>query len=91
MRGQQSTAITSSQNVIRTVKADSETADGSPMILLHRELEASNDEVDAGTTNRSLWSKLRTPTRFLLPRTDVNSATGTVMEPESELGLDDGF
>ena len=86
---QRSAAISNSLGNFRTVKAESTSADQSPIVLLSRDLQASEDQVGAELSDQSLWSKLRTPTRFLLPRTDVDSNSATVLEAEQ--GLDDGF
>ena len=86
---QRSAAIWPSLGNVRTVKAESASADQSPIVLLSRDLQASEDQVDAEPSDQSLWSKLRTPTRFLLPRTDADSNSATVLEAEQ--GLDDGF
>lgn len=86
---QRSAAISNSLDNVRTVKAESTSADQAPIVLLSRDLQASQEEVEAEPSDQSLWSKLRTPTRFLLPRTDADSNSATVLE--ADLGLDDGF
>lgn len=82
-------AMSPSPGNVRTVKAESTSADQRPIVLLSQELQATESQVDVETSDRSLWSKLRTPTRFLLPRTDADSNSATVLEAEQ--GLDDGF
>jgi hypothetical protein len=74
-------------NTIQTVKANVNSTDRSPIILLSGDLQPGENAVASGAPEQSLWSKLSRPTRFLLPRTDTESAT-TLETPH---GLDDGF
>ena len=85
--GQHSAAFRNGQDVIQTVKAEQAYEERAAVVTLSQELEAAPEEVSSGSTKQSLWSKIQTPTRFLLPRTE-NSATPVL---DAEQGLDDGF
>lgn len=85
----QTAAISPSLGNVRTVKAESTSSDQRPIVLLSQELQTAENLMDVEPSDRSLWSKLRTPTRFLLPRTDADSNSAPVLEPEQ--GLNDGF
>ena len=74
-------------STVQTVKSESTDTERSPIVHLSREIQAQTEQSDTESDNASLWSKLRTPTRFLLPRTDHDE--GTVLE--SSQRLDDGF
>jgi len=87
MGSQRTTAIEATPNSIQTVKADASLNDRSPIVLLSGDLQPTEKQAAAESPDQSLWSKLSKPTRFLLPRTDSDSAT--VLEPGQ--GLDDGF
>jgi hypothetical protein len=89
MRGHQSVDYRGGQETIQTVKAEQLTDASSSVVTLSRELEESPSDGSLRQTKRSLWSKLQTPTRFLLPRTDTDTNAATVLEAEQ--GLDDGF
>ncbi|MFT5326984.1 MAG: hypothetical protein ACI8P0_004870 [Planctomycetaceae bacterium] len=84
---QRSAATFDSSDAIRTVKSEENAADKGPIVLLSRDIQTANQQASPESSDQSLWSKLRSPTRFLLPRTDSDSAT--VLEPGQ--GLDDGF
>lgn len=87
MGGQRAAAVGHTPNTIQTVKADSRSTSSSPIILLSGDLQSPEEQTEAVSPDQSLWSKLSKPTRFLLPRTDTESAT-TLETPQ---GLDDGF
>tara|TARA_R110002072_G_scaffold303094_1_gene493248 strand:- start:58537 stop:58875 length:339 start_codon:yes stop_codon:yes gene_type:complete len=84
---QQSAAVLEPPDTIRTVKADTDTTDSGPVILLNRDIQARNQKFSEDSSGQTLWSKLSSPTRFLLPRTDSDSSA--VLEDAQ--GLDDGF
>ena len=84
---QRSAATFDSSDAIRTVKSEAGTADSGPIVLLGRDIQSADQQASPDSSDQSLWSKLKSPTRFLLPRTDSDSAT--VLEPGQ--GLDDGF
>lgn len=84
---QRSAATFDSSDAVRTVKSEANTADSGPIVLLSRDIQTADQDASPESSDQSLWSKLRSPTRFLLPRTDSDSAT--VLEPGQ--GLDDGF
>lgn len=86
---QRSAELSPALGNIRTVKADSTSAEQSPIVLLGQELQVSDEQDAAESSNQSVWSRLRSPTRFLLPRTDADSSSATVLEAEQ--GLDEGF
>ena len=89
MNGQRTAAVASPPlpSTIQTVKADSQPSDHSPIVLLIGDLQSIEEPAATGSTDQSLWSKLSEPTRFLLPRTDTESAK-TLETPQA---LDDGF
>ena len=84
---QRSAAAFDSSDAIRTVRAEENITDIGPIVLLSRDIDVSEQKGSSESADPSLWSKLRSPTRFLLPRTDSDSATIL----ESAQGLDDGF
>ena len=84
---QRSAAVFNSADSIRTVRTEESSADSGPIVLLSRDIDVSEQKGSSESADKSLWSKLRSPTRFLLPRTDSDSATVL----ESAQGLDDGF
>lgn len=85
--GQRTAAVGHASSTFQTVKADSRSTDSSPIILLSGDLQPSEEQAAEASPDPSLWSKLSKPTRFLLPRTDTESAT-TLETPQ---GLNDGF
>ncbi len=87
MGGQRTSAVSPTPNTVQTVKADSRSTDRSSIVLLSGDLQPSEDQAAVASPDQSLWSKLSKPTRFLLPRTDTESAK-TLETPQ---GLDDGF
>ena len=87
MGGQRTTAVGDMPSTIQTVKADASSNDRSPIVLLSGNLQPAEKQASTESQDQSLWSKLSKPTRFLLPRTDTESAT-TLETPQ---GLDDGF
>lgn len=87
MKGQRTAVVGPPPSTIQTVKADSQSTDNSPIVLLIGDLQSIEEPVATGSPDQSLWSKLSEPTRFLLPRTDTESAT-TLETPQE---LDDGF
>ena len=89
MNGQRTAAVAAPPlpSTIQTVKADSQPSDHSPIVLLIGDLQSIEEPAATGSTDQSLWSKLSEPTRFLLPRTDTESAK-TLETPQA---LDDGF
>jgi hypothetical protein len=91
MNGQRTAAVASPPpplpSTIQTVKADSQPSDHSPIVLLIGDLQSIEEPSATGSQDQSLWSKLSEPTRFLLPRTDTESAK-TLETPQA---LDDGF
>ena len=84
---QRSAATFDSSDAIRTVKSEAGTVDSGPIVLLSRDIQSDDQQASPESSDQSLWSKLKSPTRFFLPRTDSDSAT--VLEPVQ--GLDDGF
>jgi hypothetical protein len=84
---QRTAAVFDSSDALRTVKAEASTTDSGPIVLLSRDIQVSDQPASPESSDQSLWSRLRSPTRFLLPRTDSDSAA--VLEPGQ--GLDDGF
>ena len=87
MRGQRNASVGPAPSTIQTVKADAQPFDHSPIVHLIGDLQPIEEPAATGTPDQSLWSKLSEPTRFLLPRTDTESAT-TLETPQE---LDDGF
>lgn len=87
IHGQQAASIRPQQNGIRTVKSEQPSETRTAVVTLSRELEDDAADTDSGQSKKSLWSRLQTPTRILLPRTDTSE--GTVLEEAQ--GLDDGF
>lgn len=87
MGGQRTATVGHTPSPLQTVKADSRSTDSSPIILLSGDLQPSEEQAAEVSPDQSLWSRLSKPTRFLLPRTDAESAT-TLETPQ---GLDDGF
>ena len=89
MRGSQSAAMVNGNDAIQTVKSEHASSDRGSMVRLSQELESPSSDASSKDPGESLWSKLRSPSRFLLPRTDVNAQSATVLETGQ--GLDDGF
>lgn len=90
MGGSQHATASRHDSVIRTVRGERTPAENTPAVVLSQQLEEPADDVAATETSGSLWSKLRAPRRFLLPRTDAGTEeTETDVEPAQ--GLDDGF
>jgi hypothetical protein len=89
MRGPQSAAMVNGNDAIQTVKSEQPLDDRGAMVRRSRELESSSNEAGSEDPGNSLWSKLRSPTRFLLPRTDADAQSATDLETGP--GLDDGF
>jgi len=87
MKGQRTATVGLQPSTIQTVKADSQSSDHSPIVLLIGDLQSIEEPTATESPDQSLWSKLSEPTRFLLPRTDTESAT-TLETPQE---LDDGF
>lgn len=87
MGARQTVSTPTSASTVQTVKNESTEPERGPIVLLSRELQASTEQSNTESDKASLWSKLRTPTRFLLPRTD--GGQGTVLETSQ--GFDDGF
>lgn len=84
---QRSASFGHQQDEIRTVKSEQSSETRSAVVTLSREIHDDGSDADSGQLKRSLWSRLQTPTRILLPRTDTSE--GTVLEEAQ--GLDDGF
>lgn len=84
---QKSAAVFLPSDAIRTVKSDAVTTDNGPIVLLSREIQSREQKSSTSSSDQTLWSKLSTPTRILLPRTDSHSSAIL----ESAQGLDDGF
>jgi hypothetical protein len=89
LRGHQSAATNISNDVVYAVRAERDTKDRGPIAAVSQELEASSVDEDPSGAVGSIWSKLRSPTRFLLPRTDSDGDTAESLSPAQ--GLDDGF
>lgn len=89
MRGSQSASLVHENGEIQTVKSERASTDRVSLARLSQELEPSSTDADSEDAGESLWSKLRSPTRFLLPRTDADTQSATVLEAGQ--GLDDGF
>lgn len=87
IHGQQSARFRPRQDEIRTVKSEQSSETRSAVVTLSREIQDDGSDGDSGQSKQSLWSRLQTPTRILLPRTDTSE--GTVLEEAQ--GLDDGF
>ncbi|MDA1164384.1 MAG: hypothetical protein O3B13_14910 [Planctomycetota bacterium] len=89
LRAHQSAATNVSKDVVFAVRAERDSEVRGPIVAISQELEApSVDEEPSGTVD-SIWAKLRSPTRFLLPRTDSNGDTAESSSPAQ--GLDEGF
>ena len=84
---QKSAAVFLPSDAIRTVKSDAVTTDNGPIVLLRRDIQSGEQKSSTSSSGQALWSKLSSPTRFLLPRTDTDSSAIL----ESAQGLDDGF
>ena len=84
---QQSAAVFRSSDAIRTVKSDAVSTDDGSVVLLSRDIQSREQKFSTSSSYQTLWSKLSSPTRFLLPRTDSDSSAVL----ESAQGLDDGF
>lgn len=87
IRGQQAADLHHSSNDIRIVKSEQPAESRGAVVTLSRQLETDPSDEVSGGSKKSLWSRIQSPTRFLLPRTDT--AEGAVLEEEQ--GLDDGF
>jgi hypothetical protein len=62
-------------------------SDDGSVVLLSRDIQSREQKFSTSSSDQTLWSKLSSPTRFLLPRTDSDSSAVL----ESAQGLDDGF
>jgi len=79
-----STRPSGSRDVMLTVSSESSRKSSrQPLVTLSREVEAPASETEE--TSSPLWSRITSPSRFLLPRTDLDENSASKLESTQSL------